>query len=122
MTNEENLQEVIKLYFDEIKKRGVADPDTTGLAKEVTMLYELYQKDKNLDFDRDKFQAELEAEKERLKGTKLEQVLRAVTSVIGTGFNVWVTKSVLGLETDGVVRSFSGKKIFGTMLGKMKVD
>lgn len=120
MENKE-LQEVIQLYLNEIKDRGVADPDTGSLAKEVAVLYELYQKDRSMDFEREKFQEELRLEKERLKGSGLEQALRAITSFVGTAFNIWVTKSVLGLETEGVVRSFSGKKIFGSMLGKEKI-
>lgn len=169
MENEEKLEEVIQLYLNEISRRGVETPENVkALTESVRTLYTLYQKDKELDlereklaysngradlelrakeqmaqneqnkleldqkrldFEREKFQVELaikeEAnaiERERLKGTRWDQVLKLIGGACGTAFNVWSFKNALEFEATGVVGSFAGKKIIGTMLGKQRTE
>lgn len=84
---------------------------------------------KKLDFDREKFQCELalkeadqEIEKAKLKQGKVGQVIQAATAATGTLFNAWLSQKVMLFEKEGVVGSFIGKKVFGSMLGKQKVE
>lgn len=110
-----------------IYENGRADEELRAkehLAKMETERLDLDRE--RLDFEREKFESELavkkesnELERERLKGTKVEQLLKAGIAATGVVFNTWISSNVLKLEETGVVGSFIAKKIFGSMLGKM---
>lgn len=82
-----------------------------------------------LEFEREKFQCELavkeeanQIEKEKLNGARADRMIKAGTAIISTAFNCWVTSNVMCLEETGVIGSFVAKKIFGSMIGKQKLE
>lgn len=82
-----------------------------------------------LDFDREKFQCELAVkeganrlEEQKLRQNKVGIVLSAAAKVTGVMFDGWVTRSIMKFEQSGVVSSFIGRNVFGSMLKKTKME
>lgn len=82
-----------------------------------------------LDFDREKFQCELAIKEQtnRIEEAKLRQnkvgiILSAAAKVTGVMFDGWVTTSLMKFEQSGVVSSFIGRNVFGSMLKKTKME
>lgn len=115
-----------KLAYD----NGRADEELRAKEHQAQNEAEKLDLDKaRLDFDREKFQCELAVKEEanRLEEQKLRQnkvgiILSAAAKVSGVMFDGWVTRSIMKFEQSGVVSSFIGRNVFGSMLKKTKME
>ena len=128
-------QEELELKHDEAKERlaydnGRADLELRAKEHQIATEGEKLELDRaRLDFEREKFQCELavkeeanQIEKAKIQQGKIGQCLQAATAATSTLFNAWLSQKVMLFEKEGVVGSFIGKKVFGSMLGKQKTE
>lgn len=127
--------EELELKHDEERERlaydnGRADLELRAKEHQIATDSEKLELEKaRLDFEREKFQCELavreeanQIEKAKIQQGKLGQCLQAAMAASSTLFNAWLSRKVMLFEKEGVVGSFIGKKVIGSMLGKQKAE
>lgn len=115
-----------KLAYD----NGRADLELRAKEHQIATDSEKLELDRaRLDFEREKFQCELavkeeanQIERAKIRQGKVGQCLQAAIAASSTLFNGWLSRTVLTFEKEGVVGSFTGKRVLSSMLGKQKVE